>query len=178
MQGIVSQLDHEHTRAVQDLWAGLEKQFGLHGVQEFPYPHISYAIIDGHDPDAVLRRMEKLVSQLHPFTIRTAGIGIFNKPAPVVYLPVVRSPELARLHRLVWRTFPLKAASAGFYAVEHWIPHITLASGDLDDKLLPEVTAFLAGYDLHWEVLIDNLAFAVQVGEGFELRCGCKFLGD
>jgi 2'-5' RNA ligase len=174
MQGIVALLDEKHTVAVRELWSGLEKQGG----QTFPHPHVSLAILDEDNLDLVLERLEQLVRGLRPFVIHTAGVGIFNKPAPVVYLPVVRAPNLESLHQLVWRTYPRMAKAAQFYHADQWVPHITLAAGDLNTARLPEVIAFLADRDLHWEISIDNLAFAVEVAGGFELRCGCKFGGS
>jgi 2'-5' RNA ligase len=117
------------------------------------------------------------VSRLRPLTIHTAGLGVFMSPAPVLYIPVVRAPTLERVHRLVWRNFPLKEGDGGYYAPAQWVPHITLAVGDLTSANLPDVIAFLAGRDFHWEIRLDSLSLVVDVAGKYEIQCGCRFEG-
>lgn len=177
MQGIIALLDPPHTQQVLDLWAELDQRLGLRGVQVFPYPHVSFHILDGYDPVMIREKLSQEVAHLRPFTIHTAGLGIFMTPAPVLYIPVVRGPALERVHRLVWKAFPVKEENAGYYAPEMWVPHITLAVGDLTHDNLPEVIAWLAGRDFHWEIRLNGLSLAVEVGEKYEIQCGCRFEG-
>ncbi len=42
MHGVVSLLDCHYSQVVEDLWAELERRFGVDGVYVTPYPHFSY----------------------------------------------------------------------------------------------------------------------------------------
>jgi hypothetical protein len=44
MHGIGSLLDDKHYQLVENLWAGLEREFVVRGVYITPYPHFSYQI--------------------------------------------------------------------------------------------------------------------------------------
>ena len=53
MHGIVSLLDEDHYRMVEDVWAGLDEALGLRGVYVTPYPHFSYHVADHYDLEQV-----------------------------------------------------------------------------------------------------------------------------
>lgn len=175
MQGILSLLDPASADRVNTICAELSSQFGLHGVDAFPYPHISFCIMDGYTQSTVEERLHDTVSRFKPIKVNTAGIGIFLKPNPVLYVSVVRGTALERVHRLITRSFPLRAEDGGFYAPDHWMPHVTLAMGDLTAELLPDVVRLLSNHDFHWEITLDNLTFAAETEEGFVIQCSCRF---
>ncbi len=49
MNGVVSLLDPEHSRMVEDVWAELDRTFGVRGVYITPYPHFSYQVAAAYD---------------------------------------------------------------------------------------------------------------------------------
>jgi len=170
-------LDPASADRVNTICAELSSHFGLHGVDAFPYPHISFCIMDGYTQATVEERLHDTVSRFKPLKVNTAGIGIFLKPNPVLYVSVVRGTALERVHRLIRRAFPLLAGEEGFYTPDHWMPHVTLAIGDLTDELLPDVVRLLSTRDFHWEITLDNLTFAAETDEGFVIQCSCRFSG-
>ena len=177
MQGILSLLDPASAERVNVICAELRDHFGLHGVDAFPHPHISFCLLDGYSQATVEERLHDTVSRFKPFNVKTAGIGIFLKPNPVLFVSVVRGPALERLHRLINKAFPPLGGDAGFYTSNHWMPHITLAIGDLTTELLPDVVGLLSHQDFHWEITLDNLTFAAETEAGFVIQCGCQFNG-
>lgn len=177
MNGILALLDPTHSAQVKDLWLELEQRFGMCGVRIFPYPHVSFHILDGYPLATIQERLHDTVTRFKPVKVKTAGIGLFVTPAPVLYIPVVRATALDRIHRLLWKAFPPLTGNGGYYAPNEWIPHITLAVGDLKAELLPEVIAVLSSRDFHWEITLDNLTFVEQTTEGFAIRCKCPFEG-
>jgi 2'-5' RNA ligase len=177
MQGILSLLDPASADRVNEICAELGDHFGLHGVDAFPYPHISFCFLDGYNQARVEERMHDIVSRFKPFKVRTAGIGIFLNPNPVLFASVVRGTSLERLYRLITKTFPPLDGDAGFYTSDHWMPHVTLAVGDLTPELLPEAIRLLTPREFHWEITLDNLTFASKTDEGFIIQCICKFNG-
>jgi 2'-5' RNA ligase len=177
MQGILSLVDPESAERVNEIFGELSEHLGLHGTDAFPYPHISFCFLDGYTQATVEERLQDTVSRFKPFHVKTAGIGIFLKPNPVLFAAVVRSTALDRLHRLITKAFPPLQGDAGFYTSDHWMPHITLAVGDLTPDLLPEAVRLLASRDFHWEITLDNLTFASETEDGLVIQCTCKFIG-
>lgn len=166
MAASASLLDDAHSEKVSALWDRLERDFGLKKVRISPAPHFSYQAARDFDLDALADVVSKVAEKARPLRIRTAGIGVFNGPAPVVYIPIVRSPELTRLQLALW--------SAGAVATEHpsseyhpasWIPHITLAQADVTPDALPGVVASLNEVDLSWDFEVDNLAIVRGRGD-------------
>lgn len=177
MNGLVALLDSPSTGRVQMLWDELERRFQLRGVRAFPYPHISFNILDEYETEQVETKLRKISAPIRPFAVETAGLGFFLHPEPVLYIPVVRSPALNAVHQKLWRAFPPKTAGISLYSPEKWVPHITLAVDDLTREVMPEMLRFLSDIDFHWSIRLEGLTFAVKTDGGYEFRCGCEFGG-
>jgi hypothetical protein len=93
MQGVVSLLDPEHHRLVKGLWAELKRNFGVSRVYQAPEPHFSYQLARYYNEKSLEPILRQHAAGKTPFQVRTAGLGIFSGPHPVIYIPVVRSPE-------------------------------------------------------------------------------------
>jgi 2'-5' RNA ligase len=165
LDGIVSLLDQEHADLIKILWADLERKFGLRGIHAFRLPHFSYHVAEAYD-EVMLEPVLSAFARAHsPFTVQTTGLGIFTGPQPVLHIPVVRTPELTRLHEELWQaigdgpkgTLPL-------YHPRQWIPHITLAYGDIHNHMLPDLIRYLDGRSFSWEIWIDNLVMVLRGG--------------
>lgn len=179
MQGIVSLLDDEHYSLVEGLWDELEREFGVRGIYSTPFPHFSYQVAHSYhheEADAVLREMAR---ETHPFKIKTAGLGIFNATHPVLYVPVVRGPELSALHERLWsRLKPAGEGVSEYYRPEMWVPHVTLAHSNINYDQLCAIVRHLAERRFHWEVNVNNLSLIYDTGEQQGLRARYDFGGD
>lgn len=166
MAASASLLDDAHVTKVEEIWSLLKSEHGLSGVSVSPMPHFSYQCARDFDIELLSELVAKVAEKARPLKVRTAGLGVFGGPKPVVYVPVVRSPELTRLQLALW--------SAGAVACEQplaeyhpaaWIPHITLAQGDLTADRLGAVMGTLNEMDLLWEFEVDNLAIVRGRGD-------------
>ena len=166
MAATASLLDDAHATKVQEIWDLLRSEHGLSKVGGSPLPHFSYQCARDFDLALLTEVVGKVAEKARPLKIRTAGLGVFSGPRPVVYIPVVRSPELTRLQLALW--------SAGAVACEQplaeyhpaaWIPHITLAQGDLHADRLGALMNTLNDLDLIWEFEVDNLAIVRGRGD-------------
>lgn len=164
MYAIVSLLDEQHHARMLELWRGLEADCGLAGVALTPLPHFSWHIAAEYD----LKRLESALAVLaagsQPFTVRTTGLGFFTGPSPVVFIPVVKDHTLASYHQRVWElALPAAMGSSTHYMPEGWMPHITLAYGDVDAARLGCAMENLAFQPFTWEIRVDHLAVVYQL---------------
>jgi 2'-5' RNA ligase len=158
MHGVVSLLDHKHHQLVKDLWAELAREFAVREVYTAPEPHVSYQLARHYNVKSLELVLRRFTANKTSFHVRTGGLGIFAGPHPVLYIPVVRSPELTQFHEALWQE--ISYAGSGiedYYHPAHWMPHITLGIGDLDKDNLPQIVRFLSERDFNWEIIIDNI---------------------
>jgi 2'-5' RNA ligase len=161
LNAVISLLDAEHENRVVELWEELDTYFQLNRIYVTPHPHFSYQVAAQHEVEQVAGALQDLAREVAPFSVRTSGgLGLFTGKKPVLYIPVVRGPELDRLHRLVLQKFqPLADGVVNHYQPSLWIPHITFGFGDVTAEKAARVVRHLQGRDFAWEIAIDNLAF-------------------
>ena len=177
MHGVVSLLDDEHYRLIEDVWAELAERFDVHGLYSTAFPHFTYQVSEEYDVAAASAALQSLAARLSPFRVRTAGLGIFCSARPVLHVPVVRSPELDCLHTEVWRALEQRPVGdvARFYEAPMWVPHVTLAQGDIDADRLAEVVRALSTRNFHREMEVNNLSLIYDIGSEQGLRCRFNF---
>jgi len=173
MDGVVSLLDDEHNLLINALWEVLDHDFGVNYlIQHVPIPHFSYHVADQYDRARVEQLIEN-VARTQPFMkVRATGIALFTGQAPILYVPVVRTAELTRLHETLWG--PVSAAARGtqdYYHPQRWMPHITLAQGDLDDVSLMRIFERWSTRSFEWEITINNLALICDVEDNDFSEC-------
>src|SRR5512143_4082672 len=160
MNGLVSLLPQPQYGDVEALWAEIDRVCGSRGIYVTPYPHFSYQIAPQYAADRLEDALRVVAAGSAPFRVRTSGLGVFTGASPVLYIPVVRDPQLAACHRALWDAAIATATGASeLYAPERWVPHITLAYGDLTADRLAEAARVLAGREFNWEFTVDHVAF-------------------
>jgi len=163
MNGIASLLDKPATDQVKTLWRELETRCGLIGVKVTPFPHFSWQVTEGYDLPRLETTLQKIARRSQPFTVRTAGLGLFTGENPIVYIPIVKDEALMRFHTMLWKsTQGIAIRAAPYYTPDQWVPHITLAFNDLQRGNLDCAMQFLAFQSFDREIQIDNLVFVAQ----------------
>ena len=159
MQGIVSLLDGADGERVELLWDELRRDFGVRGIHSKRFPHFSYNVAEEYDLPRVHVILGALASQTRSFSAQTSGVGIFTRKEPVIYLPVVKTWELAVLHKEIAAAVSTLATGINeYYAEDIWIPHITIAEGDVDLLVLPEIVRRFGVRNFRWEMRVANFA--------------------
>lgn len=159
MPGLVSLLDSLHDMVVERIWQELEIDCELKGVVTTSLPHFSWQIADDYDWNSVESILRDIALAFQPFSVFTNGLGLFTAENPVAYAPIVRTKQLSEFHEMIWnRLAPISTNPNQYYGPSIWMPHITLAYGDLDVEKLPCLLEKLAFQPIHWEINIDNLA--------------------
>ena len=167
MHGIVSLLDPSHAAQVTAMWARLQDQLGLQGMDIPPFPHVSYHVAEQYEVALLEPIVRAFAMHTAPVEVVTTGLGIFTRGLqPVLYITVARHPGLSALQAALWPT--LAALSAGineYYHPDQWVPHITLHHGNLSADALAEAVRFLSQGDFTWRLRLDNLTLLVGDGE-------------
>jgi 2'-5' RNA ligase len=163
MHGLVSLLPKPSYRQVQDIWETLAKEHGLRGIRVTPYPHFSWQIAKEYDFD----RLEDIIAEIGlktpPIIVHTAGLGLFSGNCPVIYVSVVKDPNLMRLHADIWGAVqPAAQDLSPYYAPSAWMPHISLAYEDVTPTNIGPVVQRLAYQSLAWEMRVDNIALIYE----------------
>ena len=159
MHGVVSLLDHKHHQLVKDLWAELAREFSVRQVYKAPEPHFSYQLARHYDVKSLESALRRFAASRISFQVRAGGLGIFTGPHPVIYIPVVRSPELTQFHKALWQE--ISSTGSGiedYYHPAYWVPHITIGIGDMKKDNLSQIVRLLAERDFNWEMTVDNIA--------------------
>jgi 2'-5' RNA ligase len=163
MHAIVSLLDEPHFRRIETLWQELEFDCGLAGINKTPLPHFSFHVAAEYDFDRLNDILVSLAKSSQTFMIRTTGLGLFTGDIPVLYIPITKDNALEEFHRNVWEEVNAVAAGASpFYAPNSWVPHISLARGDVDRENLGCAMERLAFERFDWEIEINHLALVNQ----------------
>ncbi len=181
MIAITSLLDNKYSDRVSELTGLLEAKFGLAGVKITPYPHLTLLTAKIPDMDELKHYLDQFCLETPVFTVRTTGLGIFPGENPVVYIPVLRTHTLNTLHNKLHHDVSEMSSEMGvFYNPNLWLPHLSLALGDMTTELLGPVLTFLCQYTFNWEIKIDNLTILRKSGDYFlkedEFRFGRKEL--
>ncbi len=166
MAASASLLDEEHAAKVESVWAALKRELGIEGVYISPAPHFSYQTARDFDLDMLQRVIADVAANARPLRIRTAGVGVFTGDRPTLYVPIVRTPELTKLQLALWSSGAMATERPmSEYHPANWIPHITVAQGDVAPELLPEALKLLNEMDLSWDTEVDNLAIVRGRGD-------------
>jgi 2'-5' RNA ligase len=155
---VVSMLDPEHYQQVKDLWAELAKKFGVTGIYVSSRPHITFQIATSYEVKSLESILQRFAAGKTSLKVRTSGLGLFTGSEPILYIPVVRSPELTQFHEALWQEFSRTVSSIeDLYHPSRWIPHITIGIGDMNKRNLSQIIRFLADRDFNWEITLDNI---------------------
>lgn len=122
------------------------------------FPHITYSAMHfAAKREQVEPALDELAEQTSPFTAEITGLGIFTGEVPVLYMQVVRRPQLNRLqHDIAESLAPYAAESNPHFEPTAWSPHLTIGWPKGPDEL-GKAVQLLCQRDLRCEILIDNI---------------------
>ena len=147
----------------------MEARFGLAGVRKVPFPHLTLLAFEELPHPQVNELLARVSQATAPFTLEASGIGVFNDPARILFAPVVQTPGLNLLHRLLYEDLKeMGARISDLYAPGRWVPHITLAQGQGTAATYGEAVAFLLGEHLKLPFEVRNLTLLDWIGPRYE----------
>ena len=156
-------------RRVRALWSILEGKFGLSGVRMVPFPHVTLMGFEELDHPPVKDLLERVSQASAPFELEACGLGLFNEPARILYAPVVLTPSLNLMHRVLYEELKeLGARIPKYYRPSHWVPHLTLAQGEAAQGSYGGAVDLLLQEPLQMTFEVRNLTLFDWIGPRFE----------
>jgi len=176
MFAIATLLDPYSDSLTRNFWQLLEKDCGLAGINTTPLPHFSWQGADDYSVDEVEQNLNEITSQLAPFSVRTAGLGLFTGSVPVLYLALVKTALLIEVHRTIWEMIgPLGTGLNRHYSPDLWMPHITIAYQDLTADNLACAVKNLIFVPVDLEIRVNQLALLYQIDSDTGVRSSFRF---
>lgn len=169
MYSIISSLDPDADSMVRQMRARLvEENPALRGALLLE-PHLSWLGVDELDVLSVGEKLTQIAQNLSPLHLQTTGFGIFTGENPVLYLPVIKTDELARLHARLWDFISSQTPISNLvFRPEQWLPHITVFYLDrADSNSLACGLADLIGQDFDLHFTVNNFKIAYFKGEQY-----------
>ncbi len=159
MHAVVSLLPQPYYSQVENIWNQLEDDYGLHGIRVTPFPHFSWQGAEEYDELSLEKVLNRIAERSTPFTVHTTGLGIFSGVQPVIFIPVVKSPQLVNFHRSIWDEMAATGSSISqYYNPENWVPHISLAYADVTPEKMGAAMQKLSFQTYNWEFEVNNFA--------------------
>ena len=164
--GIISLIDVEQDKSSRLLWNRVTEVIGKCGMKIPIYPHFSWQVAVNYQIDNVIEVIQNIALTTRRFNIHFSGFGIFPGNQPVLYLTIVRSSILDEIHQKVWDACSEYGNDISpFYSTTRWIPHMTIASGQVTSFDISSAIEEMAGETWDYEIEINNLAVAFQIGD-------------
>lgn len=166
---VASILDTTGTQTNAILWEMVGRIFQETGIPLTILPHLSWHVAAHYDQDLLDEYLRRLAGKTGPVPLNVAGVGVFSGKSPVIYLPVTKTPVIARLHHLLWSE--LGAISADVnpnYDPLVWIPHVSLSIGEVNREVICRVVTEMAYLSMNFQLIATNIAvlYKDQSGSG------------
>lgn len=162
---IVSILENKPYKEVKKIWKFIEKEYSSSGVQLFKHPHMTFQGGKTKNPGQVYKDFKDVVSKIKPFWIEVCGVRHFNKEA--IWLKVEKTKNMIELSELINDFMKEHCRDLfGCYAPEKWIPHITLAMGDLTEDNFEKAWKELKKQKIGFKQKLHNICIVRQYPDG------------
>lgn len=130
--------------AVRAMWGNLEAR-GLRSMATTSHgrhrPHVSLTVADRITPAQAKAAVEPLRGA-NDLSLRLGSVAVFPGRQGVLYLSVVPTLRLLRLHREVHASLVGAGVESGrHYLPDAWVPHCTLAQGLTQEEVTSAVRA-------------------------------------
>jgi hypothetical protein len=164
--GVISLVDVENDKSSRLLWKRVTEVIGKCGMKIPKYPHFSWQVAVNYQIENVVEVIQNIALTTHRFNIQVSGLGIFPGDLPILYLTIVRSSILDEIHQKVWKACSEFGKDISpFYSITRWIPHLTIASGQVTPFDISSAVEEMVGETWDYEIEINNLAVAFQIGD-------------
>lgn len=119
--------DLPHDSGANQAWSKIVQAAGQASLSIHAMLHCSWHVSINYRMGELSDRLTSFTQSFPAFDVQTAGLGIFTAAKPVLYLPIVKTIEMAKLHQDLWdHLLPVSSSLVMYYSPQNWMPHITL----------------------------------------------------
>jgi len=134
------------------------------------YPHFTWHSAEDYDRVSLEKELKVLGDQITRFKVRVTGLGVFTGKTRILFLPILKTGELAELQQLISTSVQkLSRRPSEYYTPEKWIPHITILSSPEDQHWIPDAIQKLTNQKVDIMLEINNIAFGQYTGDEAEI---------
>ena len=156
--GVLSLLEGPARQEALRLWQLFETEYDSRGVQTFAHPHLTFHAGTCLDVSELEVALTKLCQEFHPFEVLIDRLGYFDEPTPVIFMRVVPTPQLLALHRQIGEFMGFHCVGLyEHYLPDRWVPHVTLAMGDLTPANFERAWRDLRGLRPQFRQVLSNM---------------------
>ncbi len=120
--------------------------------------HVSFHVAAAYPLEETRAALQEIAAQTAPLTVHTGGWGVFPGPQPVVFIAVAKNEALVALHQRIWKRLAAWVPDPHpLYALDAWVPHITIACEGLTPASASRMLASLAFEPLQWHFELPDL---------------------
>lgn len=140
------------------MWRLFERKYNSKIIQNFPHPHLSFQGGICKDIKLIDVNLRKLSASTKPFLVKMEGINTFQKPDWAIFMEVVQTKTLQRIHKRV-DSLLQKFCSQTFrlYSPQSWHPHVTLACEGLTQHDFQKAKKDLENYHPRYRLEVHNI---------------------
>lgn len=164
--GVVSILEGDAYKETKRMWRFFEREYDSRAIQNFAHPHLSFQGGICEDIKMIDGDLKKLSAKTKPFLIRIEGINTFKEPGRAIFLEVIQTKNLQRIHKDIHALLQ-KYCSQTFelYSPRNWHPHLTLAHGDLTSHNFQKAKKDLQNYHPRYKLKVHNICLVKWYGK-------------
>jgi len=165
VQSIVTAFDKPWRERVDEIWGELKAVVAeLKGAAVETRPHFTYQVAESYDPTRLRNALAGIAAGALKFEIKTTGVELFHgNDGLIVYLALAPSDALRALHRRIWEaTQRIADGRKPVYAETTWVPHITVASGQIAEEQVALVSELLVRKEHRWTMPVTNLCYVLD----------------
>lgn len=152
---IAGVLDDDSDAFIRNLWQLINDELGIEHQFVNAIPHITHIQARQVHTREVREALTRFAKATAPYTVRTAGLGIFTGEKTAIYIPVVRNPLITAVQNTL-----IEALDGSIddipqtHFIDYWIPHITLLLPDMIGDRLQEAIQLLSTQDFTREMMV------------------------
>ncbi len=125
-------------------------------------PGVTLGAFDTGSEKEILALAQALAEKISPFEIATWGVGSFPTNPAQVFLGIVHSQEIERLHAQFMQAARKVGKISSYYQTGDWVPHSTLALRCRTEDI-PAITETCLKHDTRLIMQIGSIA-VVEIG--------------
>ena len=157
--GILTILNESRNPDLYKTWKWLEESCQLPVEYLTPIPHITWHVASSYALTGLKSILSRWAVHKRPIVAQASGLGIFTGPTPVIYVRVFKDQRLINFQRRLWKAVIGTAVEpSAYYAPDAWMPHITLAYGEIPPDRLGCAVQALAYQVIRFKFTVDHIA--------------------